>query len=210
MEIVLNGIKFGVVLAFLVGPVFFTIIQTSVERGFWKGVLMAMGVSFSDTLYVIICYFGVVQFISQPSFKEPMAYGGGAILIVFGLYHAIIKSRVQNSTTEIQGAHIRRGYRYFLKGFVINGFSPMVPIFWIGTISVASVDLGYEKGFDFFLFFSAMLITVLMTDISKAYLADKLRNLVTGRFLRIMNLVVGVCLIIFGVRLIWVGTTSIL
>ena len=37
MKIILNGIQLGVVLAFLVGPVFFSIIQTSVEKGFWKG-----------------------------------------------------------------------------------------------------------------------------------------------------------------------------
>jgi threonine/homoserine/homoserine lactone efflux protein len=50
MEIVINGIVSGIVLAFLIGPVFFTIIQTSIERGFTSGVLVAVGVSFSDAV----------------------------------------------------------------------------------------------------------------------------------------------------------------
>jgi threonine/homoserine/homoserine lactone efflux protein len=68
-EIIFNGLKLGIVLTFLVGPVFFTIIQTSVERGFWSGVVVSLGVSVSDILYVAICYFGVVQFINNPEFQ---------------------------------------------------------------------------------------------------------------------------------------------
>ena len=39
---------------------------------------------------------------------------------------------------------------YFAGGFIINGMSPMVLIFWIGAISIASLDFGYTKGFEFF------------------------------------------------------------
>src|SRR5689334_16296992 len=91
--IVLNGIKLGIVLAFLIGPVFFAIIQTSVERGFTKGVLVSIGVSISDIFYVLICCLGLIQLIENDTFRQNMAYVGGSILILFGLYYAIIKSR---------------------------------------------------------------------------------------------------------------------
>lgn len=202
MEIVFNGLKLGLVLAFLIGPVFFTIIQTSVERGFRNGVLVSLGVSLSDTLYVAICYFGLVQFINDPDFRYYLAYAGGSILILFGIYHLLIKSRKKMSAA-INVASESKMYRYFIKGFIINGMSPMVLIFWIGTISIASLDFGYSKGFEFFIFFSVVLGTVLFTDILKAYLADKLRTLITHRLMVIINIVVGFCLIIFGARLIW-------
>ena len=202
MEIVFNGLKLGMVLAFLIGPVFFTIIQTSVEKGFKNGLLVSLGVSLSDAMYVTICYFGLVQFINDPDFRYYLAYAGGSILIIFGIYHLFIKSR-RKMTAAIDVASENRMYRYFIKGFVINGLSPMVLIFWIGTISIASLDFGYSKGFEFFLFFSVVLGTVLSTDILKAYLADKLRALITHRLMMIINIVVGICLIIFGARLIW-------
>lgn len=199
MEIVLNGIKMGLVLAVLIGPVFFTIIQTSVERGFWSGVLVSLGVSVSDILFVAVCYFGLVQFIHNPEFKEYLAYAGGVILVLFGLYHAVIKSRRPLRTLD--AANEKSGYRYFFKGFVINALSPMVPVFWIGAISVASLDFGYTQGYEFLFFFCVVLITVLATDLIKAYLADKLRRLVTQRLMMILNIVVGICLFAFGVRL---------
>jgi len=207
MEIVLNGIKFGVVLAFLIGPVFFTIIQTSIERGFWKGALVALGVSVSDMLYVAICYLGLFQFLNDPKFRTNMAYVGGAILILFGLYHLLIKSRKAHVVT-VQTVNETRSFKYFLKGFVINGISPMVLIFWVATLSMATVEMGYSGGFELFIFFAALLFTVLSTDLIKAYLADKLRSLITHRFLIVMNVGVGIFLIIFGIQLLLKAKTA--
>ena len=202
IEIVFNGLKFGIILCFLVGPVFFAIIQTSVERGFKNGLLVALGVSLSDTAYVAIGYFGLVQFFHDPQLRVYLAYGGGAILILFGLYYLLIKSR-RKYTVAIDIAKEKKLYRYLIKGFIINGFSPTVLIFWIGAISVASIDFGYQRGVEFFIFFAVVLGTVLSTDIIKAFLADKLRNLITHRAMFILNTVVGICLLIFGIRLLW-------
>ena len=208
MDIVFNGFKFGVVLAFLIGPVFFTIIQTSIERGFWNGAWVALGVSLSDAVYVAICYFGLFQFLNEPKFRTHMAYAGGAILILFGLYHLFVKTRkarleVARPTNE------PNTFKYFAKGFIINGISPMVLIFWIGTLSFATIDFGYNRGVEMFIFFVSLLITVLVTDVLKAFLADRLRALITRRFLMIMNVAVGICLIIFGVRLFLMAKTGL-
>jgi threonine/homoserine/homoserine lactone efflux protein len=205
MDIIFNGLKMGLVLAVLVGPVFFTILQTSVERGFWSGVLVALGVSLSDIVYVSICYFGLVQFIHDPDFKTYLAYVGGGILVLFGLYHLLIKSRRPLRVQE--AANEKKVYRYFFKGFVINALSPMVPVFWIGAISVASLDFGYARGYEFLFFFSIVLATVLITDLLKAYLADKLRRLVTQRLMMILNVVVGLCLFAFGIKLWFMAET---
>lgn len=202
--IVLNGIKFGVLLALLIGPVFFTLIQTSVEKGFWNGALVALGVSLSDTFYVTICYLGMAQVLENEEVRVYMAYIGGAILIVFGLYHLLVKSK-RGSRSVYKPTGERGVFRYVLKGFVINGLSPMVVVFWIGVISIASLDYGYTRGVNFIIFFVSLLATVLITDILKAYLADKLRSLVTPRLLMVMNVTVGIALIIFGGRLIMIA-----
>jgi threonine/homoserine/homoserine lactone efflux protein len=208
MAIVFKGVQLGIVLAFLVGPVFFTIIQTSVEKGFWNGALVAIGVSISDVLYVTICYFGLFQFLNDPKSKTNMAYIGGAILIVFGFYHLIIKARRAKMFSFHSEAE-KKPLKYIFKGFIINGITPMVLVFWIGTISVATIDFGYSTGFEFFIFFMALLMTVLATDITKAFLADKLRRLITHRFLMIMNIVVGIFLIGFGVRLLYMAKNGL-
>lgn len=201
MEIVLKGIVSGLVLALLIGPVFFSIIQTSIERGFLSGVLVAVGVSLSDALYIFLAYMGLSQVFSNGDNQRYMAYFGGAILFAFGAYYLFIKSR---KILDFKSVNIKSTspWRLISKGFIINGLSPMVLIFWLGTVSVATGEFGYTTTAQVVTFFSAIVATVLLTDIIKAKLADKLRTVMTPRLVRVMNLVLGVVMLIFGGRLL--------
>ncbi len=200
MEIVLNGVVSGVFLAFLIGPVFFSILQTSVERGFWSGFFVAAGVSISDALYICVAYLGLVQFPQTEEMRHYLAYGGGLVLFGFGVYYTFIKSRsIQNF--ERENMKYRSPFRLMLKGFIINGLSPMVLFFWIATVGVATSQLGYTQRGDVLLFFASIVLTVFVTDIIKAKLADRLRLLITPRFIRIMNVVLGIVLIAFAGKL---------
>jgi threonine/homoserine/homoserine lactone efflux protein len=200
IEALLSGLQFGIVLAFLVGPVFFTILQASVEKGFWVGVLVALGVSFSDFLYVLICYFGLSAAVTQPGVSRYMGIFGGAILVLFGAYHLFIKSRRKDFSNPGAVRESRR-LKYVAKGFLINSMSPMVPLFWIGAVSLATIDLGYRSGTEVTFFFAGVLGMALATDVGKAYLAGRLREMITHRLLVVMNVMVGIVLIVFGIRL---------
>src|SRR5690606_41966392 len=100
MEIVLNGIVSGIALALLIGPVFFTLLQTSVERGFTSGLFVAIGVSLSDSLYIFVSYLGLVQFLQSEVARYYMAYGGGLVLFCFGIYYIFIKKIGRASCRE--------------------------------------------------------------------------------------------------------------
>ena len=202
MEIILNGIFSGIVLAFLIGPVFFTILQTSIERGFSSGVFVAIGVSLSDALYIFISYFGLVQFMEADNFRHYLAYGGGIVLLMFGLYYLLVKSR-RLATFNPEHIQTRSRLRLMSKGFIINGLSPMVLFFWIATVGVATTQLGYTSRNEVFLFFSSIVLTVFTTDVIKAKLADKLRVVMTARFIRLLNIVLGIVLVFFAGRLIF-------
>src|SRR5690349_5827167 len=125
MGAILNGIGYGLLLAVLVGPVFFTLIQTSIERGFKSGVYVAIGISISDALCIAIAYLGISNLLTDPNFRIYLSYFGGAILLCFGLYYLVIKSR---RPAAFNPEHIeeRSPLRLMAKGFVINGFNPMV------------------------------------------------------------------------------------
>jgi threonine/homoserine/homoserine lactone efflux protein len=201
MAIVLNGIFSGIVLAFLIGPVFFSIIQTSIERGFRSGVFVAMGVSLSDAFYISICYLGVYQLFDRGNFREYLAYFGGIVLLLFGVYYVFIKSR-RPVSQDPEKVESKPPLRLVLKGFIINGLSPMVFIFWIGTVVAATTKFNYTSPGKAIPYFAAMVGTVFLTDVIKAKVADKLREVLTPRFIRSLNILVGVLLIVFGGRLI--------
>lgn len=200
MEIILKGIVSGLVLALMVGPVFFTIIQTSIERGFKNGVWVAVGVSVSDAFYILLSYLGLSQLVEDERLKVYLTYGGGIMLLIFGFYYLFVKSK-KLLDSETEHIKVRSPLRLMAKGFIINGFTPMMLIFWIGTVSVATTDLGYTTPKEVALFFSGIVVTVFTTDVIKAKLADHLRHLLTRRFIRILNIILGIVLLIFGCRL---------
>lgn len=202
MEVILNGFISGIILAFLIGPVFFTIIQTSIERGFPSGAYVAVGVSISDAFYITLAYLGLYQLFDGASFREYLAYFGGIVLLVFGIYYLFVKSR-KLARYDPRQLPSNNPWRLIGKGFVINGLSPMVLIFWLGTVGVATTKFGYVTPQKAVPFFASIVSTVFATDLIKAKLADKLRRLLTPAFIRRLNFVLGVVLLAFGVRLIY-------
>jgi threonine/homoserine/homoserine lactone efflux protein len=208
MEIILNGVVSGIVLAFLIGPVFFSILQTSIERGFWSGFFVAVGVSASDAMYITLTYLGVYQLFDNGNFREYLAYFGGGVLLLFGLYYLFVKSRkIQIYDGERTDTH--NPYKLMLKGFVINGLSPMVLLFWLGTVVGATTKFGYETPAEAIPYFAAIVTTVFLTDVLKAKLSDRLRLVITPGFIRTLNIIVGVVMVIFGGRLIAMADTFV-
>ncbi|MEO1049827.1 MAG: LysE family transporter [Bacteroidota bacterium] len=198
-DLILRALLLGLILVALPGPVFFALIKTSIERGFVAGIFVAVGIVLSDGMYITISYLGVSRFFQSDDFKSYLGYGGGIIMIIFGLF-SIINSRRQ--IRDVSDKKSRKGYLgMVLKGLLINGVSPFVLIFWVGAVSVVTID--YNTTNQVIAFFAIVLSLVFSTDILKAYLANKLRTMVTTRFLKIMNIVVGIMLILFGGRMMF-------
>lgn len=197
LDAILKGILFGLVLAMLIGPVFFSLIETSIEKGFIPGFLVAIGIALSDTMYIVISYFGLTNLLEEQTMEKYLGYVGGIILIGFGIF-SFFKSFKKK---QIQLKDPPKGLkRYIARGFMVNGINPMVLFFWVGTISLATVEYRLRETY-ILIFFIAIILTVFSTDILKVYLAQKLRTFVTPRFIKIINVTTGIVMIIFGIRL---------
>ena len=206
MEIIINGCLSGLVLALLIGPVFFSLIQTSLESGFISGIWVAIGISLSDTLYILLCYFGLSQILGLEKVRIYMAIIGGLILVTFGIYYIFFKiKRVQ--VYVVQKTPNKSPWRLVLKGFIINAVNPSVLFFWVGVVGIATTDLGYHQPTSALAYFSSMVGTVFTTDLLKAKLSDRLRNSLTPTVIKGINLVVGVTLLVYGGRLIFSSNT---
>ncbi len=200
MEVILNGIISGLILALLIGPVFFTILQTSIERGFSSGALVSVGVSLSDALYITLSYLGIYRLFDDATAREYLGYFGGVVLLLFAGYYLFVKSKKLAKDPRTLASS--NPWRLIGKGFLINGLSPMVLIFWLGTVGVATTKLGYTEPSEAIPYFTSIVVTVFGTDLIKAKLADELRLLLTRRFIRTLNLILGFVMLGFGIRLI--------
>jgi len=199
MDEIAKGIIIGLIMAILIGPVFFALIQASIEKGIRSGVLMAIGISMSDTAYITVTYFGISQFLENTKFKIFLAIAGGLIMLVFGI--RMFTKPVFHYSSRIHLEDSEAAIWKILKGFILNGINPFVLLFWIGVVSLVTVHWEYSLG-EASVFFVSLLVTILLTDIGKVYLANNLRNSITPRLMKIINRVVGIAFMILGTRLL--------
>ncbi|MBR9998041.1 MAG: LysE family translocator [Cyclobacteriaceae bacterium] len=195
-----KGLIFGIILSFIIGPVFFALIQTSIEKGFKAGAFMALGVSMSDSLYIFLTFSGVSKLTENIQLKFFLGMAGALIMIGFGL-HSILKP-IPKKGLNMDAMNSNSYLRKILKGFMLNSLNPFLWIFWLGVAGLVTIEMEYN--FDqASLFYIGVIGMVLTMDIVKSYMATRLRMIITPHFMRIMNRGVGIVLILFGLRLIY-------
>ena len=198
MEVIANGLLFGLLLCVLIGPVFFALIQNAIEKGFFAGLFMAIGIALSDAFYIVVTYLGISQLTENPKFNMWLGGVGGAIMLIFGVFY-LFKPVPQQGLKQLH-QESTKWFQQILKGFFLNGVNPFVLFFWIGIVSKVTIDFAYTTN-EAITFFVVLVATVFTVDLIKSHFAVKLSTIVTPRFIKIMNRVVGIALILFSIRL---------
>ena len=208
--IFLEGVIIGLSLALIMGfgPSFFTLIQTSISRGFKAAMFLDLGIILNDIMVVALMMMTNVQF--NIADKENIIYAGisaGIILIIFGIYTFLLSPEKiihisENNTQKIDKMNEKfidkpKWYVFISKGFIINIFNPFVWIFWITCVATASSNFGGNK-YSMIIFFIGVFATVLFFDILKAAGAYSLKRFFTEKMMKILNQIIGIILMIFG------------
>ncbi len=202
MSFLLDGIKVGFILCFLLGPIFFTLIQTGVEQGFRAGAMVGFGIWMGDVIYMLTIYWGVSQIkrlIEWENFSIVFGTIGSIILIVFGLATLLIQPTnlyLASKETQRRSSYIS----LWLKGFLINGFNPFTVFFWLGVMTTVIINQGLGSS-DAGLFFGGIIGTVVLTDMLKILMAKKIRSFLKPIHLIWVRKISGIALIIFGLVL---------
>lgn len=194
----LEGYLWGLALVVLVGPVFFTLLQATLQYGFKSGFAVAFGIFVSDIVCVLLCTFGGASFFQNTSNKFYIGLLGAIILVGFGISYAF-KSHVHYTNTIKLKAADYLGF--FSKGFVVNFVNPFVFVVWIGIIGNATGNHGFNSNLAFFL--SGVLLGILTTDTAKAVFAHKLKVFLQPAWLIRLYRIIGVCLIGCGIGMFY-------
>ncbi len=194
------GLGWGTVLSLMLGTVFFTLIQSSIDNGYKSGVLIAVGVIISDILFIAVAAFGA-SFI--PDIAHLSFYGylfGGIMLAVMGVLSFFKKPQtLAYPKTGIGGIVF-----YTSKGFFLNLLNPVNFFAWVGLATQLKV-VGYEQD-RMLVFFVGCLLAIFLMEVIISVFADKLKKYFSNKVLQIINYVSGTVFLAFGIRLIWQAT----
>jgi threonine/homoserine/homoserine lactone efflux protein len=205
MEDILAAIPIGFFLSFMIGPVFFVLLETSVVKGFRAAMVFDLGVVLADVIFILIAYFSSVRLIEKIKGDPALFIFGGLVMVTYGTI-AFIKTKKPKKNIDPEDPEQLAQTKYFklfIKGFFLNFINIGVLGFWLAIIIAMGPKL--ETPTRMFTFFAAVISSYFVTDIFKVLLAKQLRS--TLNPLNIMRIKKASCviLVISGVFLLSQG-----
>jgi threonine/homoserine/homoserine lactone efflux protein len=206
IEDIITGIPLGIFLSFLVGPVFFVLLETSAVKGFRAAFVFDLGVVLADILFIAVAYFSSYRLIQSIKNDPAIFIFGGIMMLTYGIISFLKLKKVSKKVDEIAVEElIKKNYlSLFLKGFFLNFINVGVLLFWFMILITIGPKLALETS-RMVTFFTTVLLTYLLVDIGKILLAKQLRSQMTPTNILKIKKIISILLVIFGLTLMFQG-----
>lgn len=202
------AILLGIVLSFTIGPVFFTILEISVSKGFKAAVFFNIGVVFSEIVFFAVAYASTSNLLNSIQENPSWKILGGVLLAFYagitllGMYQNKEKKEQQNLFKSPPPSP--NLIKNLIKGFGLNIINFAVLVFWI--LIVANYAPGFQDSqYKMIVFFLVIVGTYFTIDLGKIYLAQQLKTSLTDSVITKIKLIVNAIILIIGLVLIFEG-----
>src|SRR5690554_2236041 len=116
---IITAIYLGTLLSFLIGPVFFVLLETSATKGFRAAFVFNIGVITADILFILVAYFSSYRLIESIKDEPALFIFGGLIMMTYGIVSYVKLKKLQTGTAENTILIIEK--KNFLN-FIVKGF----------------------------------------------------------------------------------------
>ena len=204
---ILTAIPLGIFLSFLIGPVFFVLLETSAVKGFRAALVFDLGVVFADIVFILIAYFSSYKLIESLKNDPAIFIFGGILMLTYGIISFIKLKKLKNevSEEEIEFVFQKKDYRaLFIKGFLLNFINVGVLLFWFLILITVGPKLELETS-RMITFFTSVILTYLLVDTGKILLAKQLKHKMTPKNTLTIKKIISILLIVFGIAIMLQG-----
>lgn len=203
---ILSGIPWGLFLSFMIGPVFFILLETSVIKGFRAAFIFNLGVVSADILFIGIAYLGSYRLIQNLQDKPSLFIFGGILMVVYGIISFVnLKKESKMNTHSIDNEIIKKNYgSLYIKGFFLNSINIGVLGFWTAIILSTGPKLNMQTS-RMIIFLTTVIVSYLFFDSIKIVLAKQLKTKMTPTNIFKIKKIISVVMMLFGLVLMSQG-----
>jgi threonine/homoserine/homoserine lactone efflux protein len=203
---IITGIPWGIFLSFMIGPVFFILIETSITKGFRAALTFDLGVVLGDIFFIGIAYLGSYRLIASLKDKPALFIFGGILMVAYGIISFIkLKKQAKIQYDAIDDEIIKKNYgSLFIKGFFLNIINIGVLGFWLAIIISVGPKLEMQTS-RMMTFFTSVIVSYLLIDCIKMVLAKQLKSKLTPTNIFKIKKGISIVLIVFGLALMAQG-----
>jgi threonine/homoserine/homoserine lactone efflux protein len=197
-HILIKGFRLGILLQIAVGPVCFFIFQTAAVSGFLAAESGVLGVVLVDSLFILAALMGLGALIEKkPALRRALKYVGAAVLVLFGLN--LIAGAFNDGFIPGLDLSDTGAGSAFLRAALITLSSPLTIIFWAGVFSQRLAEENLHRR-DMTAYGLGAVLSTLIFLSATAALGTLTNAFLSDDAIRILNAVVGLLLIVFGIR----------
>lgn len=203
---ILAGIPWGILLSFMIGPVFFILLETSIIKGFRAALVFDLGVILGDLFFIGIAYLGSYRLIKSLKDDPALFIFGGVLMLAYGIISFIkLKKEVKVNTDIIDKEIIKKDYTsLFIKGFLLNIINIGVLGFWLAIIISVGPKLEMQTS-RMVTFFISVIGSYLFIDCIKILLAKQLKTKLNPTNILKIKKGISVVMMVFGMILVIQG-----
>ena len=196
---IVYGFLVGLSMVVFVGPVFFTLLKSTLDYGIKAGMAVAFGIIISDIICIVLCWVGASYFEINHTANYKYLSGVGCV-VLFGIGFSYLFTKKMDCLVSV-GISSLDFAKFFVKGFFVNFLNPFVFFVWLGILGW--IKSTYDSEIEQYLYLSAALAGIFTTDTLKVIFAGRIKKYTQPHILIWVYRSFGLILIGFGIRLLW-------
>ncbi|MBM3431348.1 MAG: LysE family translocator, partial [Bacteroidetes bacterium] len=137
MQFYVQAIGIGFLLSVIPGPIFFSLLETSITKGIRAALSFNFGVLLSDLIYIVFAsiFFLELRSLDSGDHKLLFRFVSGLIFIVYGVFNFFKKVEILSANKGDDNAiQTKHHLLLSLKGFILNFANPFVVFYWLSVM----------------------------------------------------------------------------
>lgn len=198
MKKYLDGLKFGMLLQLAVGPMCLMVFNTAQNTGFLIAMSLVIAIALVDAFYILLASLGASKLLGKPKVEKIVKILGAFVLMIFGL----------NIILNVFGINIIPGLNLkpnsssaFIQGIILTLSNPITIVFWGSVLTTKIIEEKFEKK-ELAIFSIGLVSATLLFLTAVAVLGMILSNFIPDIMSNILNVIVGIVIIGFGIKLL--------
>tara|TARA_B100000575_G_scaffold118921_1_gene94689 strand:+ start:579 stop:1193 length:615 start_codon:yes stop_codon:yes gene_type:complete len=192
------GLIIGFFVALPVGAAAVMCISRTIQSGLLTGLLTGLGVALADLLYGIFAVFGLFAISGETIESQPVLRLAGAFCIMF------LGLRMMSKIDVITNKNIdhETAIKDIVTGFLVTISNPLTIIAFVAALSYVNFLMEQINFIGSFLIVLGIFFGSFIWWLILCFISMKLREQLTPKFVRKINLISGGLIFIFGILLV--------
>ncbi|MBP1081226.1 threonine/homoserine/homoserine lactone efflux protein [Bacillus capparidis] len=197
MGVFLSYMLLGISLAAPIGPVNAAQLNKGVKHGFFHAWIFGIGALLADVTYMMLVYFGVINFLDTSFMKAFLWLFGFFVLTYSGIEGLLGIGKFETSMRNEKKATF---FKSLSSGFAMSISNPLTILFWLGIYgSVLAQTASVENTGQLVFYSAAIILGILTWDVTMAMIAGGARRLLASNVLTGITIVSSISMIAFGI-----------